>query len=86
MKLAIENFARIQAENKVLVLGAMAELGNESLEEHRAIIDLIKQNKWKEVVLVGGDFLKIHSLSLLLIMLQKPKTGGSSNILKIPTC
>jgi UDP-N-acetylmuramoyl-tripeptide--D-alanyl-D-alanine ligase len=59
MKLAIENFARIRAENKVLVLGAMAELGNESLEEHRAIIDLIKQNKWKQVVLVGGDFLNI---------------------------
>ena len=35
------------------------ELGAESLEEHRAIVDLIKKYSWKEVVLVGGDFLKI---------------------------
>ncbi|MGQ0738637.1 MAG: UDP-N-acetylmuramoyl-tripeptide--D-alanyl-D-alanine ligase [Bacteroidota bacterium] len=60
MQLAIENFAKIHAENKVLLLGAMAELGDESREEHRAIIDLVKQNKWKQVVLVGGDFLKIE--------------------------
>jgi UDP-N-acetylmuramoyl-tripeptide--D-alanyl-D-alanine ligase len=40
----------------------MAELGEESLNEHAAIVDLIKQNNWKSVALVGGDFLKIdHS-------------------------
>ena len=59
MKAAIENFAGIQAQNKVLMLGGMAELGHESLQEHEAIIELIKQHSWKAVVLVGGDFLKI---------------------------
>lgn len=59
MKAAIENFAGIQATSKVLMLGAMAELGPESLQEHEAIIELIKQHAWKAVVLVGGDFLKI---------------------------
>ena len=59
MKLAIENFARLAAPNKVLMLGAMAELGDESLQEHQQIIDLIAQQPWKQVVLVGGDFLKI---------------------------
>jgi UDP-N-acetylmuramoyl-tripeptide--D-alanyl-D-alanine ligase len=59
MKLAIENFAGIQATNKVLMLGGMAELGQESLQEHEAIVELIKQHNWKAVVLVGGDFLKI---------------------------
>lgn len=59
MKLAIENFAGIQAANKVLMLGGMAELGQESLQEHEAIIELIKQHPWKAVVLVGGDFLKL---------------------------
>ncbi len=58
MKLAIENFAKLKADNKVLMLGGMAELGEESLDEHKAIVDLIKQNNWKNVVLVGGDFLK----------------------------
>ncbi|MCX6317936.1 MAG: UDP-N-acetylmuramoyl-tripeptide--D-alanyl-D-alanine ligase [Bacteroidetes bacterium] len=59
MLLAIENFARLEASNKVLMLGAMAELGDESLPEHQRIIALIQQHPWKEVVLVGGDFLKI---------------------------
>jgi len=60
MKLAIENFARLAAPHKVLMLGAMAELGAESLAEHRLIIELIGKFKWKEVVLVGGDFLKLQ--------------------------
>lgn len=59
MKLAIENFARLAAPHKVLMLGAMAELGNESLQEHQQIIELIAKHSWKQVVLVGGDFLKI---------------------------
>ncbi len=60
MKLAIENFARLHADNKVLLLGAMAELGDESLAEHQAIVDLIKQHPWQAVVLVGGDFLRLE--------------------------
>lgn len=59
MKAAIENFATIQAGHKVLMLGAMAELGPESLQEHRQIVSLIQQYAWQAVVLVGGDFMKI---------------------------
>jgi UDP-N-acetylmuramoyl-tripeptide--D-alanyl-D-alanine ligase len=46
-------------DHKVLILGAMAELGPESLAEHQAIIDLIAQYPWQQVVLVGGDFRKL---------------------------
>ena len=59
MKLAIENFAQIPATDKVMLLGGMAELGEESLAEHKLIVDIINQNQWKAVVLVGDDFLKI---------------------------
>ena len=59
MKLAIENFAKKPVENKIMMLGAMAELGVESLHEHEEIIDLINNYSWKEVILVGGDFLKL---------------------------
>jgi UDP-N-acetylmuramoyl-tripeptide--D-alanyl-D-alanine ligase len=59
MKLAIENFAQLPAKNKVLLLGAMAELGNESIHEHQMIIDLIQQFQWNDVALVGGDFQKV---------------------------
>lgn len=61
MRAAIENFAKIQADHpKVLILGAMAELGPESLHEHQSIVDLIGEHSWLQVVLVGGDFLKIN--------------------------
>jgi UDP-N-acetylmuramoyl-tripeptide--D-alanyl-D-alanine ligase len=59
MRLAIENFAKQNAANKILLLGGMMELGAESLEEHKAIVELIKKYNWKEVALVGGDFLKL---------------------------
>ncbi len=59
MKAAIENFSRAAGDHKILVLGAMAELGNESLDEHKAIVAEIKKYTWQQVVLVGGDFQKI---------------------------
>ena len=67
MKLAIENMVSLHEKTKVLCLGAMAELGEESLAEHQSIINLIAQNEWHDVALVGGDFLKLkhpyHSFS-----------------------
>jgi UDP-N-acetylmuramoyl-tripeptide--D-alanyl-D-alanine ligase len=59
MRLAIENLARTQAAHKVLILGAMAELGEESIAEHQGIVDLIGQSQWEAVALVGGDFQKL---------------------------
>jgi UDP-N-acetylmuramoyl-tripeptide--D-alanyl-D-alanine ligase len=59
MKAAIENFAKMDGNEKVLLLGGMMELGKESLPEHQSIISLIGQYKWKAVVLVGGDY---HSI------------------------
>jgi len=60
MKAAIENFVKLPATDKILMLGGMAELGNDSIAEHKKIIDLIKQHSWKAVVLTGGDFMKIE--------------------------
>lgn len=62
MQVAIENFAAMHTTEKILMLGAMKELGEESIAEHQALIHLIDQYSWKAVVLVGGDFEKIkHS-------------------------
>jgi UDP-N-acetylmuramoyl-tripeptide--D-alanyl-D-alanine ligase len=60
MKLAVENFAAMNEPRKIMVLGAMAELGEESLQEHQGIIDEISKHKWQEVILVGGDFGKLE--------------------------
>lgn len=60
MKLAIENFAKLNAHHKIIMLGAMAELGTDSVAEHAAIVSLLQETKWDAVVLVGGDFLKLN--------------------------
>ena len=60
MKLAIENFAKMPGDNKVLMLGGMMELGEESHQEHINIVSLIKQYNWKHVVLVGEQFAAIY--------------------------
>ena len=59
MSLAIKNFMQYPAADKILLLGAMAELGADSISEHEQILKQIKAGTWKEVVLVGGDFLKL---------------------------
>jgi UDP-N-acetylmuramoyl-tripeptide--D-alanyl-D-alanine ligase len=59
MKVAIENMAKIDADIKVLMLGGMMELGEESLHEHQNIIDIVRNYAWDKVVLVGGDYGRI---------------------------
>lgn len=66
MRAAIENFAGIDAPKKVLLLGGMMELGEDSLREHQALADLLQQTHWHAVVLVGGDFSKVKHPYLFL--------------------
>lgn len=56
MSFAIENFSAMKGENKTLILGAMAELGEESFKEHQLVLNKIKEHEWKNVLLVGSDF------------------------------
>ena len=56
MKAAIENFADMPGNKKVLMLGGMMELGNESIQEHESLVNLISKNQWYKVVLVGNDY------------------------------
>ena len=58
MQLAIENFSKMPGD-KVLILGSMAELGNESKKEHQALVKQIGGHKWKEVILVGNEFERV---------------------------
>lgn len=56
MKLAVENFAKMNKENKMVCLGGMRELGADTLMEHQMLIDQLKQTNWKQVILVGLEF------------------------------
>lgn len=59
MVAAIQNLAQLPGNNKILILGSMAELGKESLEEHEQLVDVIRRYSWSHVVLVGEEFSKI---------------------------
>lgn len=60
MKLAIENFVCMAGDKKILMLGAMMELGEVSEIEHRTILELIAKHSWEAVVLVGKPFESIN--------------------------
>ncbi len=53
---AIKSFAEKETDNKVIMLGAMKELGKYSKEEHEHIALELKKYKWKSIVLVGEEF------------------------------
>jgi UDP-N-acetylmuramoyl-tripeptide--D-alanyl-D-alanine ligase len=61
MKAAIENFALLKKPNKLLILGDMLELGDESAKEHQYIVDLIKEKNISCVYLVGKYFGNINN-------------------------
>ena len=56
MRAAILNFAQMEVAQKTLILGDMLELGDQSIAEHQNIVNLLEQNKFKNVFLVGSDF------------------------------
>jgi UDP-N-acetylmuramoyl-tripeptide--D-alanyl-D-alanine ligase len=56
MEAAIENMDKMNAENKVLILGDMFELEEEAAKEHRAIGQLIAQGNFASVYFCGKLF------------------------------
>ena len=56
MRAAIDNFARMEAPHKMLILGDMLELGADSALEHQRIVDHLASYGLTDVVLVGAQF------------------------------
>lgn len=56
MEAALINFAGIQASRKLLILGGMRELGSDSDIEHVRLVQLAKEFKFKEILLLGREF------------------------------
>jgi UDP-N-acetylmuramoyl-tripeptide--D-alanyl-D-alanine ligase len=59
MKFSIESFAKLEAANKILILGDMLELGSHTAEEHSAIIHLTKQLNLNDVIFIGKNFSEV---------------------------
>jgi UDP-N-acetylmuramoyl-tripeptide--D-alanyl-D-alanine ligase len=56
MFVALENFIQLDNANKCIIIGDMYELGQESLAEHKGIVDFLDKNGHFESHFVGKDF------------------------------
>ena len=56
MNAALTNFRDMKADNKMVILGDMGELGAVSNEEHQKVVDFLKDSGLDEVWLVGKEF------------------------------
>lgn len=61
MKAALESFEANPAENKIVILGDMFELGSSSDEEHQTIVNYLERINLKQIFLVGKNFFKTQS-------------------------
>lgn len=53
---AVEAFANMQANRKMVFMGAMKELGEVSQKEHENILSQIKSKNFERIVLVGKEY------------------------------
>lgn len=56
MKAAIENFAALKGDHRILLLGGMKELGSDSQQEHETLVRMIEKYNWDAVALTGNEF------------------------------
>lgn len=56
MEVAIENFRQLDKPNKIAILGDMFELGEESVAEHKNVVDLLLKEEKTECYFIGKDF------------------------------
>jgi UDP-N-acetylmuramoyl-tripeptide--D-alanyl-D-alanine ligase len=61
MKVALENFSKIKKVSKVVILGDMFELGNESSIEHQEIVNLADAFCFSQTLYVGAHFHKAQT-------------------------
>ena len=56
MAVAIENFLQLAKSSKVMILGDMFELGDESPEEHLQVVELLSKQEEIDCYFIGNDF------------------------------
>lgn len=61
MTQALNNFTKIHAQRKIVILGDMFELGEYSRAEHQSIADLVSASDFEASVLVGKEFAKTRT-------------------------
>lgn len=60
MQVSLENFKTFEG-SKLIIIGDMLELGEESLKEHQSILDFANSCGFDEIITVGPNFKKVNS-------------------------
>lgn len=89
MQVSIENFHRMQATDKLLILGDMRELGDDSAAEHQKVVDQLIALAFTNVYLVGElfsatqhPFRSFADAPSLIEALQAEQPSGKSILIK----
>lgn len=91
MTLALKDFAGLNADRKMVILGDMLELGSITEEEHQKILELVRSLNFGRVVLVGPVFKRINkeksfecfkNTDLLCEELRKNRISGYHILIK----
>jgi UDP-N-acetylmuramoyl-tripeptide--D-alanyl-D-alanine ligase len=53
---SIESFANMEANHKMVFMGAMKELGDVSIQEHKRVFDLLQSKGFERIVLIGEEY------------------------------
>ena len=56
MGVAVDNFISMKADNKIVMLGGMKELGGDSKSEHQKLFDKVISGGFSQIFLVGEEF------------------------------
>lgn len=89
MKVALDNFSLLNATDKMVILGDMLELGNESASLHMEVIRQLEEMKLTNVILCGKLFCSLKSsftcfptVDLVNEYLQEKNFQGYSILIK----
>lgn len=64
MAAALTNFSFFEDKHKMVILGDMRELGAESLEEHKRIVEQLQGMELERIWLVGEEFKKVAAAGM----------------------
>jgi UDP-N-acetylmuramoyl-tripeptide--D-alanyl-D-alanine ligase len=67
MEAALLNFKTLPAQNKVVIIGKMMELGESAALEHQKLVQLINDCKFSKVFLVGEPYQEIAKDGLITV-------------------
>jgi len=88
---SVLNFLSLEISNKIIILGDMLELGNDSIKEHKKIVELINKEHVKRKIVIGNiynsltvpdNFIQFKNVDELIAWISDNKIENSNILIK----